>query len=184
MSASRRNSYTIGAHPKSRAVISVIERGRRHTEARISSRLFSATLMTVFFVLMLTALAAGATMLRPIVDNQLKANKLHLQAGLISNLIREGDIAGAVHEGDGPEGPALVFERTLESGTYETRIYHYQGKVMQELAMASRPYDPASATPLLETDAFSFEIADGLVRFTCDQGTFVVALRSDAGGGR
>lgn len=179
MSSTTSYSRHTEAQAAERAVISVIERDHQRAEARNSSRLLSATLMTVFFVMLLAGMAAGATMYAATVHDQLLASDLHLQAGLVTNALREGDVAGAVHEAQGPEGPALVLERTLESGTYETRLYHYQGQVLQELAAVGRPYDPSGATPLLTTGSFSFVIEGSLVTFTCDRGSFSVALRSD-----
>ena len=100
-----------------------------------------------------------------------------------SHVVRYNDVAAALREADGPEGPALVLSRTLASGTYETRIYHYQGQVLQEFAAAGRPFDPKGATPLMQTEEFSFEVHDGLLTFTTDRGSFDVALRADAGDG-
>lgn len=161
------------------AVIAVIEKARGRSDARPSSRLLSVALMAVFFVALMGGLAAGALMYRSVVEAQTLANELHLQAGLIANVIRSNDFAGAVSEGEGPEGPAIVLERQTSRGTYETRIYHYQGNVMQEFAVAGRPFDPLGATTLLASDEFSFTIGDGLVTFTTDDGTFSVALRAD-----
>ena len=87
----------------------------------------SVALMAVFFIALMGSLAAGATMYRSAVEAQEEANDLHLQSGLITNVVRYNDVATALREADGPEGPALVLSRTLASGTYETRIYHYQG---------------------------------------------------------
>ena len=161
-----------------RAMISVIERARGRGQARPSSRLFSVVLMAVFFIALMGGVAAGALMSRATAEAQELASELHLQSGLITNTVRGGDIVAAVGQGTGPEGPALVLTRHLPSGTYETRIYHYEGVVMQEFAAAGRPYDPRGTTKLLESDEFSFDISGDLVTFTFDQGSFCVALRS------
>ena len=143
----------------------------------------SVALMAVFFIALMGSLAAGATMYRSAVEAQEEANDLHLQSGLITNVVRYNDVAAALREADGPEGPALVLSRTLASGTYETRIYHYQGQVLQEFAAAGRPFDPKGATPLMQTEEFSFEVHDDLLTFTTDRGSFDVALRADPGDG-
>lgn len=162
-----------------RAMISVIEKARGRSADRPSSRLLSVVLMAVFFIALMSGLAVGAHLYQATVVAQTRANELHLESGLIAGVIHNNDFAGAARTDEGPEGPSLVLERRLASGTYETRIYHYQGRVLQEFAVAGRPYDPANATALLETDSFSFSVEDGLVSFATDQGSFVVALRSD-----
>lgn len=40
------------------------------------------------------------------------------------------------------DGPALVLRETLPSGVYETRLYRYDGVIMEEYALADAPYDP------------------------------------------
>lgn len=54
-----------------------------------------------------------------------------------------GDTGGARNLLD---GPALVLRETLSSGVYETRLYRYDGVIMEEYALADAPYDPAKAT--------------------------------------
>ena len=161
------------------AMISVIEKARGRSDSHPSSRLLSIALMAVFFIALMGGLAAGAQMYRSAALAQEQANELHLQSGLITNVIRYNDFARAVRQVAGPEGPALVLERTLSSGTYETRIYQYQGTVVQEFQAAGRPFDPAGATPLLKTNTFAFAINGNLITFTTDYGSFDVALRCD-----
>ena len=75
--------------------------------------------------------------------------------------------------------PAIVFTYKLEAGDYETRLYLYQGALVQELAFSTDPYLPMTATKIVETSTFAFTCEDGLLSVTCDQGTVDVALRSE-----
>ena len=163
-------------------MMTVIEKARGRSDRRPSSRLLSVALMAVFFIALMGGLAAGASMYRVAAQAQQQANELHLQSGLIANVVRYNDVAHAVRRAEGPEGPALVLERTLASGTYETRIYAYRGNVVQELQAQGRPFDPEGATPLLATKTFDVAIDGRLVTFTTDYGSFDVALRSDVTG--
>lgn len=165
----------------SRAMISVIERARGRSTAQRSMHLMSVALIVVFFVALTSSLAAGARMYRLAAAAQFTSNDLHLQSGLVTNIVRSNDVAGALRIDDGPEGPALVLSRKLESGTYETRLYHYQGQLMQEFTAAGQPYDPAAATALLATKTFSFTVNGRLITFTTDGGSFDVCLRSNIG---
>lgn len=171
----------IDSRSTNRAMISVIEKARGRSVQKRPMHLLSVALIAVFFVALLSGLAAGARMYRAAATAQLEANDLHLQSGLVTNIIRSNDVAGALTTGDGPEGPALVLSRTLASGTYETRLYRYQGQLMQEFTAAGQPYDPANATALLATDTFEFAVKGQLVSLTTDGGCFDVCLRSDLG---
>lgn len=160
-------------------MISVIERARGRSVTKRPMHLMSMALIAVFFMALMSCLAVGARMYRAAARAQLEANDLHLQSGLITNLVRSNDVEGALRVDDGPEGQALVLSRTLASGTYETRLYHYQGQLVQEFTAADQPYDPTNATALLATDTFSFAVDDHLITFTTDCGSFVVCLRSN-----
>ena len=70
----------------------------------------------------------------------------------------------------------------LESGTYETRIYRYQGAIVQEYAIAGRPYKPNNATKIIESDKFEFSYENGLVTIVTDDGEWCIALHSAQGG--
>ena len=71
---------------------------------------------------------------------------------------------------------------TLDSGTYETRFYLYEGKIVQEYSLATNAYTPERATEVTESSSFDFSYSGGLLRVTTDQGTAEVALRYTQGG--
>jgi hypothetical protein len=75
-----------------------------------------------------------------------------------------------------------VLVERLRSGTYETRIYLYQGHVVEQYAVAAKPYEPEKATPIVPSETFSFSFEDGLLTITTDAGSAEVALRSVRGG--
>ena len=103
-------------------------------------------------------------------------------AGLICNVVRANDSKGAIAQGQGPEGKSLVVVEPLDSGTYETRFYLYEGKVVQEYSLAGSGYTPEKATEVTASDTFDFSYSDGLLAVTTDQGTAEVALRYMQGG--
>ncbi len=166
------------------AMISVIEKARGRQDSVPSERLLSVALMGVYFIVLMWGLAMGATMLRAAVEAQSHANQLHLQSGLVTGVVHGGDFADAVSLGDGPEGDSLVLSRTIGERTYETRIYQYDGSVMEEFTVAGNPYNPTSATQLMPSSTFDLRLEGSLVTFTTDEGSFCVALRSaqDQGG--
>ena len=91
-------------------------------------------------------------------------------------------MADAVEVGEGPEGKALVLRETLDGATsYETRIYAYQGKIVEEYVLAENEYMPEKAIALFDSDTFDFSYDNGLVTITTDDGTAAIALRSKEG---
>lgn len=95
--------------------------------------------------------------------------------------IQASDAAGGIGTMEGPEGQVLVLRDASDGvgSAYETRIYLYDGELVEEYAASTAPLDPAGAMVLAQTTCFSFDFpADGLIRMTTDQGTRYVALRS------
>lgn len=166
------------------AIVSAFERSKEQGQKRwSSSRLFAVALMCVFFVTLMAALASGAIMYRHVSDAQAQVNTTHLQSGLMANIVHVNDAIDSVTTGQGPEGKALVLVQEINGGKYETRVYLYEGSVVQEYAVAGRDYAPMRATRLFESQTFDFAFDGELLTITTDQGSVSVALRSQQGGG-
>ena len=143
---------------------------------------FSAIVMGVFFAALLLALIAGVLVYKNVTDVQTQANAQREGIGLVANAVRANDASGAIAVGQGPEGRSLVVVEKLASGTYETRFYLYQGKVVQEYSLAGSMYTPERANTVTQSNSFDFTYSHGLLSVTTDQGTAEVALRSLQGG--
>ena len=165
------------------AVVSAFERSKHTTQREASSRTFTIALMAVFFVALMAGLAAGVSIYRSVATVHASANDMRMESGLLANSVHVADAADAVEVGQGPEGDALVLVERLDSGNYETRIYQYQGNIVQEYAIEGRDYAPDRAQVLAHSATFGFTYADSLLTVTTDQGSFDVALRSRQGGG-
>ena len=165
------------------AVVSAFERSKRTTRKEASSRTFTIALMAVFFVALMAGLAAGVSIYRSVAQVQQSANDMRLESGLLANSVHVADAADAVAVGQGPEGKALVLVEHLDTGTFETRIYQYQGQIVQEYAIQGNDYTPERAQALAASATFDFAYQGNLLTVTTDQGSFDVALRSDQGGG-
>lgn len=148
---------------------------------RLTTRTFSIVLFTVFIVSILITLMVGTSIYRQLAVQQQAADDARLSLNLIANSVRANDATGAVATGDGPEGPALVLVERLQTGTYETRIYLYEGKVLEEYSVAGVPYTPEKATVVTTSEVFSFSYSKGLLSITTDAGTTDVALRCVGG---
>lgn len=145
-------------------------------------KLFPVLLLCVFFVALLLALIAGVAVYRHVSDTQNANVSRREGVELIANIVRANDAKGAVATGEGPEGKSLVIVENLDSGTYETRLYLYKGKIVQEYSLSETAYTPAKASEVTESSRFDFTYGDGLLAVTTDQGTCEVALRYLQGG--
>lgn len=148
------------------------------------SRTFMVALLAVFFVVLMTGLAAGVAMYQAVAANQIDTNNARMQAGLLASNIHANDSINAIGTGNGPEGRALVLtDRLSDDDAYEMRIYLYQGKIVQEYSIAGAAYTPERAQPLINSSSFNFELHGNLLVLFTDQGATNIALRSYQGGG-
>lgn len=164
------------------AFVRAFERSKAPEKQRSTLRLFTLLLLAVFFIALMGGLAAGANIYRSVVEVQTHTGDVQMLSGFLANTAHANDAIDAVEQGEGPEGPALVLVESLPTGTYETRVYKHEGVIMQEYAIAGRPYNPENAIPLFESQLFDFAFDGELITVNTDLGTLDVAVRSDQGG--
>ena len=158
-------------------------RSKESSKGSRNIRVFTVVLLAVFFVVLLTGLAAGVAMYQAVANNQLDTNAARMQSGLLASNIHANDSADALGTGNGPEGRALVLTKEdADGGRYEIRLYLYRGNIVQEYSLAGAAYTPERAQPLLSSESFDFELRDRLLIIHTDQGATNIALRSDQGG--
>lgn len=146
-----------------------------------SGRIFTMILFMLFVTVMLIAILIGTSVFSALRTTDAQIEESRLSLVLIPNIIRASDEANAVSEATGPEGPALVLTERLETGAYETRIYKHDGYIVQEYALAGTGISPDAADPIVESDVFGFELADGLLTVRTDDGETSIAMRSLVG---
>lgn len=151
-------------------------------QAHGSTHTFTALLFAVFVLVLLVAIVAATRVYDGLHNMQTSANESRVGLSLIANMVRGNDAANAVAVGQGPEGRSLVLREVLTSGTYETRIYLYQGNIVEEYVLEGTAYAPERATVLVASKTFEFSYHAGMLSITSDQGTTQVALRSLLGG--
>lgn len=164
------------------AIASVTQDAPSNEKGAAARRAFPTLLLAVFFAALLLAMISGVTVYKAISADQQASSAQREGAGLICNVVRANDSKGAIAQGQGPEGKSLVVLEPLDSGTYETRFYLYEGKVVQEYSLAGSGYTPEKATEATTSDTFDFSYSNGLLAVTTDQGTAEVALRYMQGG--
>lgn len=147
---------------------------------------FTLVLFVLFVGTMLCAIVVGSHSYQRLQGQVDQVNERRLSLDVMANTLRAGDSRGAIGVGEGPEGKSLVVSELLGEDGYETRFYLYEGKLLQEYALAGTQCTPEKATELAETQSFSFDYdsATGLLTILTDQGTRAIALRSTQGGER
>ena len=103
----------------------------------------------------------------------------------VASVVRANDAAGAVYPAENP-GPEETAVLVVEDGSgYASRIYRYQGYLVEDYAETSAPYDPENAMKIGETGRFGLEYhpEEAVLLVETDQGTARLHLRASAGGG-
>ena len=158
-------------------------RAKRSQGQSSSIRIFMVSLLAVFFVVLMTGLAAGVAMYQSVASDQLDTSAARMQSGLLASNIHANDEENSFGVGNGPEGRALVLtKQDVDGDRYEVRFYLYQGHVVQEVSVAGSAYTPERAQKLIASDSFDFELYGSLLAIRTDQGTTNIALRSYQGG--
>ena len=184
--------------------------GRARRREHDFGRVFTGLLFALFVVVLLMAILTGTGVYRALHQEGEVADNQRLSLTLLANDVRANDqidavarawvteervlvevaedsslgeqsVEAAVTETSVLDGPALVLRETLPSGVYETRLYLYDGMIMEEYALADAPYDPEKATAIVGSSVFDFTYENGLLTIVTDAGETSVALRSRGG---
>lgn len=89
--------------------------------------------------------------------------------------LRAADAAGAVRVEGRPEGDALVLD---DGSGYETRLYLYNGALVEEYAAADTDYRPSAAEKVADTRTFTVVQDGARYIITTDDGEVHVTLHS------
>lgn len=155
---------------------------QQQVRSKPRGRLFVTLLFAVLALFLLLALLVGMNAYRAANDARASADDTRLGLTLIANSIRMNDETDAVGVAQGPEGMALVLTEHAENGDYETRLYAYQGSIVEEYTRANTAFTPEKAREIVKSDRFDFVYANGLLTVITDQGSTSIALRSVRGG--
>lgn len=148
-----------------------------------SNRAFAAVLFGLFIVMLLISFLVGINVYQALNTMASGESIERLEQSFLANTIHSNDMYDAVLIGEGPEGAALVLRESIDGAEgYETRIYAFNGSIMQEYALEESPYAPEKAITLFDSDLFDFSYENGLLTITTDNGSVDVALRSAEGG--
>ena len=152
-------------------------------EKNRSSSVFMLVLFAFIVALSLILVVFGSSIYRHIEQTRTADNVTRAGTAYLASRIAAGDNANALSRRQGPQGDMLVLTETVNGQNYETRLYLYNGQMLEEYKPADAMIDPASATAVVDTDTFTFSYADGLLRMETSSGVQYAALRSPQEGG-
>lgn len=148
-----------------------------------STPAFALALFVLMLGCILALAAMGGSLYGSLVENRRSNDARRASLSYVSAQLRAADESGAVSVRKGPEGDALVLAEPLSGSGYETRIYLYNGNLMEEYSEAGSALSPKKAQSIAKTARFSAKIAPAgqmgnLISVTTGEGTVKVYLHS------
>lgn len=130
---------------------------------------------TLFALVILSVLLSGASAYHRLVEtNQIHDNS-RTALSYISARVRRAESGQAVQKAQFAQGDALVLPERLDGQAYITRIYCYQGYLMELYTPAEGAFAPEDGTRILPMEALEITIEDGLL---------TVSLKDEKGNSR
>ncbi len=145
---------------------------------RLDSAPFSLALFVLMLGCVLILAVFGAQVYRALTETQSRNNAVRASLSYVAACLLAADEDRAVSVKPGPQGDALILADAGQDTGYETRIYVYDGQLMEEYAEKQSDFDPASAQAVARTDTFTVMVDGPLVSVTTDQGTVRVYLHA------
>lgn len=148
------------------------------TSDGVISRILPLVLFFLFVAVLSIALVAGTKAYTSIEEQSSAISEHRIANAAIANTIRSVDSIGAIEEQRIKGSKSLVIKENTEAGIFENRIYLYNGNVILEYAESDEAYVPARGEKLVASDMFDFEIDNGVIHITTDEGTSDIYVRS------
>ena len=145
--------------------------------------LIALLLFGVFAVCVLAVLLTGADAYRRLTERDRRAYSQRTCVQYLATRVRQGDRLGDLQVEDFGGTDALVFR---EDSEYMTRVYCYEGWLMELYAAADADMEPQDGEKVLELSSLRLTLEDGaLTADTVDtagaSGTLRMTLRSGEG---
>ncbi len=139
---------------------------------------YTIGIAALFLVGFLLLVLFGARSYQNTVEVQTCNNDTRALLSYVSARVRAGDSTDAVHIAGSAYGDLLTI---ADTDGYETRIYLYDGALMEEYAAADAPLAPETAQTIGSTRTFSITEEGARLLVTTDAGTVCIRLRSEGG---
>lgn len=143
----------------------------------LSGKVFMSILFMMFVVVLLMALFMNVSSFKAVYESRQDTNYERGTLALITSTVRANDRQGGVAQGEGPEGKSLVLVEHGDDRDYETRIYLYQGNIVEEYSVSTDSYTPDKASVMAASSTFDFSYEGTLLTIETDQGSAQIKLR-------
>lgn len=145
--------------------------------------LYTLGIFVLYIAAFLMLVILGARTYRSTVSSQDRNYQTRAQLSWLSAVIRANDREGAVSLKDtegGQDGQVLIVR---DGSGYASRIYVYDGCLVEDYAAVDAELDPDSALKIGETAQFHVELypEDNALNVQTDEGWIRLCLRSDGG---
>ncbi|WP_294542318.1 DUF4860 domain-containing protein [uncultured Gemmiger sp.] len=146
---------------------------------RPNSAPFSLALFVLMLGCVLVLAVFGARVYRALTESQTRNQAVRASLSYVAARLRAADEFQAVSVAEGPQGDALILSDTGADTGYETRIYLYEGQLVEEYAAEGTPYSPENAQAVAKTQTFAARRRGQQIEVTTDQGTIRVFLHTE-----
>lgn len=150
---------------------------RHHLEGLAALLLFG-----VFAVCVLLVLLTGADSYHRLNERDRAAYDTRTAAQYITTKVRQADRLDCVSVARFGDGDALVFADEYDGERYVTRVYTYNGYLMELFSAAADEMSPEDGERLMPLAGLTAETAGRKLSVTCDEGgrqaSFTLSLRS------
>lgn len=170
----------------------LVEEGKADKEERLASeisdirqvnRIYALILFAIIIMSFLIVTLLGINSFKSLQSHRETSLAQRLETQVVTSDVRSFDSADAISREAGPEGDALVLTEHLDSGDYQTRVYLYQGNLVQEYAAADSDIDPTKASVITSCATFEWSLDEsGLLSIDTDTGTTRIYVHSEQGG--
>ncbi len=134
---------------------------------------------TLFALVILSVLLSGASAYhRLVAENQIHDNS-RTALSYISARVRRAESGQNVQKGEFAQKDALILQEQLDGQSYTTRIYCYEGYLMELYTPAEGTFAPQDGTRILPMEALTVTIDGNLLTVTLQdekQNSYQIAL--------
>ncbi|MDD2954828.1 MAG: DUF4860 domain-containing protein [Oscillospiraceae bacterium] len=132
--------------------------------------LFALALLCVFALCSVLLVTIGGGVYRDIVAGMDENYALRTSLSYAATKVRQGDREGGVSLRDANGVEALVLEEPLGDRTFETWIYHKDGKLWEVFMEQGGEFDLSGGMEIMEIERFAFDWENGWLTFTAGDG--------------
>lgn len=153
----------------------------KHKDPGRLSPLLAMALFGLLLACVLGLMGLGSGLYGGLTRSMNANNAARASLRYLTTSVRAADAQDSLRLEEGPEGTMLVLAEP--STGYETRIYCWQGQLVEEYAASASSPAPENAQPVCPCTRFEAARSGRLLELTTDQGTARVALRCGEGEG-